>query len=331
MVDSKMEMNRAFLESTVSLLPGSRGLGLLRHMKRRGSRAWRRIHAALGSVCLGTLAVTFLVSGAAAEDGRLQLAYKIYFAGVHAANLGLGVRFDAAAYDADAAAYDLHATAYAVQARLKTTGLVKAVTRWRTTAYSHGALVSGDVVPVRAGYRSKRWWKKRLVELGFDRGTPKLVRMKPRKESRVSSSRLKGALDPAGAFLAVLASFDAGEECSLRIPVFDGRRLYALVGEADGAGHLEAGRHSPYAGATVNCRVWLERKAGFKRKSGNGGAHDDTVVQLRMARVFDEMPPVPVRFASDTGYGSLVAYLFRAELDADGLKRDLPPRPERRR
>jgi hypothetical protein len=50
-----------------------------------------------------------------------------------------------------------------------------------------------------------------------------------------------------------------------------------------------------------------------------------------MARVFDEMPPVPVRFASDTGYGSLIAYLFQAKLDAGGLKRELRPSPGRKR
>ena len=299
------------------------------------SRAWRRTRTALRSVCLGLLAGVFFISSAAAGDGRLQLAYRVHFNGIHAADLGLGVNFDAATYDVDAAAYDLDATAYAVQARLKTTGLVKALTRWKTTAYSRGTLLSGEVVPVRAGYRSKRWWKKRLVELGFDEGTPKLVRMKPRRKGRktpaVSPSQLKGALDPAGAFLALLARFDAGRGCKLRIPVFDGRRLRELVGEADGTGRLEASRYSPFAGPTVNCRVWLEKKAGFKQESGGGRKHDDTVVQLRMARVFDEMPPVPVRFASDTGYGSLIAYLFQAKLDAGGLKRELRPSPGRKR
>ena len=299
------------------------------------SRAWRRTRTALRSVCLGLFAGVFFISGAAAGDGRLQLAYKVYFGGVHAADLGLGVNFDAASYDFDAAAYDLHATAYAVRVRMKTTGLVKALTRWKTTAYSRGTLLSGDVVPVRAGYRNKRWWKKRLVELGFDEGTPKLVRMKPRRKGRktpaVSPSQLQGALDPAGAFLALLARFDAGQGCKLRIPIFDGRRLRELVGEADGTGRLEASRYSPFAGPTVNCRVWLEKKAGFKQESGGGRNYDDTVVQLRMARVFDEMPPVPVRFASDTGYGSLIAYLFQAKLDAGGLKRELRPSPGRKR
>ena len=299
------------------------------------SRAWRRTRTALRSVCLGLLAGVIFLSSATAGDGRLQLAYKVYFGGVHAADLGLGVNFDAESYDFDAAEYDLHTTAYAVRVRMKTTGLVKALTRWKTTAYSDGALVSGDVVPVRAGYRSQRWWKKRLVELGFDEGTPKLVRMKPRRKGRktpaVSPSQLQGALDPAGAFLALLARFDAGQGCKLRIPVFDGRRLRELVGEADGTGRLEASRYSPFAGPTVNCRVWLEKKAGFKQESGGGRNRHDTVVQLRMARVFDEMPPVPVRFASDTGYGSLIAYLFQAKLDAGGLKRELRPSPGRKR
>ena len=285
--------------------------------------AWPRARIALYGVCLGALAGVLFTSTPAAGEGRLQLAYRVYFGGVHAANLGLGVNFDAASYDFEAAAYDLHATAYAVRARFKTTGLVKALTRWKTTAYSDGALVSGDVVPVRAGYRNKRWWKKRRVELGFDEGTPKLVRMKPRRKSRVPSSQLRGALDPAGAFLAVLTRFDAGQGCKLRIPVFDGRRLRELVGEEDGTGRLQASRYSPFAGPTVDCRMWLEKKAGFKRKDGGGRDRDHTVVRLRMARVFDEMPSVPVRFASDTRYGSLIAYLFRAKLDAGGLKREL--------
>ena len=293
-------------------------------------RSRRRNRTAL--ISFGALAWVLFLSTAAAGEGRLQLAYRVHLAGIHAANLGLGVRFDAAAYDSDAAAFDLHAAAYAVQARFKTTGLVKALTRWKTTAYSHGTVVLGDVVPVRAGYKSRQWWRRRLVELGFDRGTPKLVRMKPRKKPRVSPSQLKGSLDPAGAFLAVLTRFDAGQGCGMRIPIFDGRRLRELVGETEGAGagRLQAGRHSPYDGPTVNCRVRVERTAGFKRRS-DGQDREDIEVQLRMARVFDAMPPVPVRLASDTGYGALVVYLARANLDAGGLKRELRSTPGRKR
>jgi len=158
------------------------------------------------------------------------------------------------------------------------------------------------------------------------------VRMKPRKKPRVSPSQLKGSLDPAGAFLAVLARFDAGPGCGMRIPVFDGRRLRELVGvtDGDGTGTLQADRYSPFAGPTVNCRVRLERKAGFKPRP-DGQERKDIEVKLRMARVFDEMPPVPVRLASDTGYGSFLAHLVRAELHAGGLKRELRPRPGRKR
>ena len=288
-------------------------------------------------LCLAALAGSLLLSTAVAGEGRLQLSYRAYFAGLHAANLQLGVEFDAASYDPDAAAFDLDASAYAVRVRLKTTGVVKALTRLKTTAYSHGAFVSGDIVPVRAGYSSKRWRKKRLVELGFDEGTPRIVRMKPHRKRggspAVSPVQLKGALDPAGALLAVLFRLDAGHGCNMRIPVFTGRRLYELVGEPHetGVGRLKASRFSPFAGATVHCRVRLEKKAGFKRKSGNRQDHDHTDVQLHAARVFDETPPVPVRFAGDTGYGSLVAYLHRAKLDAGGLKRELRPRPGRKR
>ena len=294
------------------------------------SRTWRRVWTALLNLSLGALAGVCLISSAAAGEGRLHLAYEVRFSGIHAADLGVGVRFDSAAYDVDAAAYDLHATAYAVQARLKTAGLAQVV-RWKVTAYSRGTLVSGEVVPVRAGYRNKRWSRKRLVELGFDQGTPKLVHVEPGKKSGVSPSGLKGALDPAGAFLAVISRFDAGQGCRLRIPIFDGRRLYELVGEANGTGRLKASRYSPFAGPTVDCRVRLEKKAGFKRKSGDGRNRNDTVVRLRMARVFDEMPPVPVRFAGDTRYGPVTAYLYEAKLDAGGLKRELPPRHGRKR
>ena len=295
-------------------------------------RAWRHPWAVLRGLALSVLAWVLFVSSAAAGDGRLQLDYRAYFGKLHAANLGFVVNFDTAAYDPDAARYDLHATAYAVQVRLKTTGLAKVV-RWKATAYSRGTLLSGEVVPVRAGYRSKQWTRKRLVELGFDEGTPKLVRMKPRRKSKVPPSQLKGALDPAGALLAVLSRVDAGRVCDLRIPVFDGRRLYELVGEmdGDGAGRLRAGRYSPFAGPTVDCRVRLEKKAGFKRKSDDARKRGDTAMRLRMGRVFDEVPPVPVRFAADTRYGSAVVYLHRGRLTADGLKRELRPRRGRKR
>ncbi len=283
-------------------------------------------------LCLAALAGSLLLSTADAGEGRLQLSYRAYFAGIHAANLDLGVVFDAASYDRDAAAFDLGASTYAVRVRLRTTGVVKTLTRLKTTAYSRGALVSGDIVPVRAGYSSKRWRKKRLVELGFDEGTPRIVRMKPRRKRAnrpsVSPAQLKGALDPAGTLLAVLSRLD-GHGCEMRIPVFTGRRLYELVGELHeaGVGRLKASRFSPFAGPTVNCRLRLEKKAGFDPKSRRRRDRHHTDVQVHMARVFDETPPVPVRFTGDTGYGSLTAYLHRAKLDAGGLKRELRPRP----
>ena len=294
--------------------------------------AWRCPWTVLCGLVLGVLLGALFASSAAAGEGRLQLDYRGYFGRVHGANLGLTVKFDTAAYDSDAAVYDLRATAYAVQVKLKTTGLAK-IARWKATAYSRGTLLSGEVVPVRAGYRSRQWTRKRLVELGFDEGTPKLVRMKPRKKSKVPPSQLKGALDPAGAFLAVLSRVDTDRVCELRIPVFDGRRLYELVGEmdGDGAGRLRAGRYSPFAGPTVDCRVRLEKKAGFKRKSDDARERGDTAMRLRMGRVFDEVPPVPVRFAADTRYGSAVVYLHRGRLTADGLKRELRPRHGRKR
>ncbi len=295
-------------------------------------RAWRHPWTVLRGLAQGALLALLFVSTAAAGDGRLQLDYRAYFGSLHAANLGFIVNFDTAAYDSDAARYDLHATAYAVQVRLKTTGLAK-IARWKATAYSRGALLSGEVVPTRAGYRSKRWTKKRLVEFGFDEGTPKLVRMKPRRKSKVSASQLKGALDPAGAFLALLSRFDAGRGCEMRIPIFDGRRLRELVGEVhgDGAGRLQAGRYSPFTGPTTDCRVRLEQRAGFKQRNGDARNRGDTRMQLRMGRVFDEVPPVPVRLATGTRYGSLVAYLHRARLTADGAKRELRPRHGRKR
>ena len=282
-------------------------------------------------MALGLVVWVLLASGAAAGEGRLQLDYRLYFGSIHGANLGFAVKFDTAAYDADAA-YDLGATAYAVQASLKTTGLAK-VARWKATAYSRGTLLSGEVLPVRAGYRSKSWARRRLVELGFDAGTPRLVRMKPRKELKVSSFQLKGALDPVGAFLAVLSRPDAGRPCAMRIPVFDGRRLYELVGEmdGDGAGQLRAGRYSPFTGPTVDCRVRLVKKAGFKRKTGDSEKRGDRRMRLRMGRVFDEVPTVPVRLAADIRYGAVVVYLHRARLTADGLERELRPRHGRKR
>lgn len=294
------------------------------------SAGWRYARSIFHAGCLAALAGLLYTATVSAGEGRLQLSYRGYFADIHAANLDLGVDFDTASYDPDAAAY-------AVRLRLKTTGLVKALTRLKATAYSHGTLVSGDIVPVRAGYSSRRWRKKRLVELGFDDGTPSVVRVKPSRKggnpAPVSRDQLKDALDPAGALLAVLSGFDAGQGCGLRIPVYTGRRLYELVGEphGSGVGRLEASRYSPFAGSTVNCRVRLERKAGFKLNPGGGRKRRPADVILHMARIFDETPPVPVRFAGETGYGALTAYLHRAKLDPGGPERELRLRPGRKR
>ncbi len=116
----------------------------------------------------------------------------------------------------------------------------------------------------------------------------------------IPKHELVGTVDPLSA--ALWASLRAGgaDACRGTIAVFDGRRRYDLLFERVGGGEISG---PIYQGPGIHCRVTLNRIAGFSRRPWLARASSPDSVELWLAKVVAELPPLPVLLTTDIGLG----------------------------
>lgn len=254
-------------------------------------------------VALSMLALS--ASGAVARDADVDLVYKVYIGGFHVVDLQLDIGFAPEKYD--------------VKARINSSGTIGRMFPWTMDANSRGRFSDAGVV-VPASARQKNTWrgKERFIDLSFADGIARVDRMKPVPETddrdKVPEALRTGAVDLTSAIMALITQMDESAECRNSVPVFDGRRRYDLRVEPDGSDQLKPNRYSPFRGATTNCVVWIDKKAGFKRKDSSGWSDQQRRAKVWMGKAFASAPPVPIRLTFDTPYGGLIAHLNQATL-----------------
>ena len=247
---------------------------------------------------------------AAAESRDVDLSYKIYVGGFQVAALKIDM--------------DLAAKNYDIAAKISTTGLVGRMFPWWMQAYSRGAIVSAGVAPVSAGQRNNWRGRERFIDMKFSDGVARIDRIAPKPESddrdKVPEAMRTGVLDLASAIVSIIRKMDSNQPCMAEIPVFDGRRRYDLISRPDGAEKLRPSGYTPYVGDTVNCRVSVRKKAGFKKNDDSGWNDEDRSARVWMGKAFGDVPPVPVRLTLNTPMGALIAHLSAAEYASGGRK-----------
>ena len=255
---------------------------------------------------------------ASAATRGVDLFYKIYIGGFHVIDLDVDI--------------GLAPTEYDVAARVKSVGMVGRMFPWWMKAYSRGEISDSTVRPVSAGQQNNWRGKDRFIDLKFSDGVAEIDRIVPRPETddrdRVPLEMRKGAVDLTSAIIALIRGMEAGRPCEAQVPVFDGRRRYDLVVTPDGGEKLRRSGYTPFVGDTVNCRLSIDKKAGFKKNDDSGWNDRDRSARVWMGKAFGDVPPVPVRLTLNTPLGSLVAHLNAASLEADGRKVELQPPEE---
>lgn len=258
-------------------------------------------------------------AAAAAEPRRLSFDYEVYVGGLNALRLGFDAVLEQARYD--------------MGMRLATQGIAGWMFDWKMTAESRGVVRDGRVEPSLA--RGDSIWRGKSRKLHIEYGPDGAVLARtdppfdPEQREPVPPALRADTRDLSGALFSALRAIGRTGRCDHSEKVFDARRRYDLVLEHVGTDTLEPNGRSPYAGPATVCWLRVEMIAGRRLEDDpdrrRAAARHATVW---LARVFEDAPPLPVRFEYELTLGVLTAYLKSATLDdvAGGRSRSLASR-----
>lgn len=187
---------------------------------------------------LRTLALgLMLASPAAAETAKFDLV----LAGITAGSFS---------YDAD-----IDDKTYSVTGRLKTSGMAAMLRKVSYTAAASGSVRGKTLQASRYDERADTGKRQSEVSMVWKAGVPQVVSYAPARKPRawdIDAAAQTGTVDPLSAMLAVLRDVPAGQECGVRVAMFDGRRA------------TEVSTGAPKtAGDRVICAGEYRRVAGF--------------------------------------------------------------------
>lgn len=250
---------------------------------------------------------------ATGRNADVDLFYKVYIGGFHVVDMTVDIGLDPRTYE--------------VQADIRSIGMIGRMFPWSMRAHSQGLFADNRVRPVSAGQSNNWRGKERFIDLSFPDGIARVDRIRPTADhddrNKVPRDMRAGALDLTSAIMAVITRIDGPADCRGKVPVFDGRRRYDLMMAPDGVGELRPNRYSPYAGATTNCILWIDKKAGFKERDSSGWNDSDRRARVWLGRAFGGTPPVPVRLTFETPFGELIAHLNKATLVKGAYRQSL--------
>ena len=205
---------------------------------------------------------------------------------------------------------------YRVVTRAESQGVASWFFTWRSEARSEGERTNQGLQPARHEVDGLWRGEARRVRLAYpDAG---LVRASVEPPSNgeerdpVPADLTTNTVDPLSATLTVLLRLAEGGRCEGDFRVFDGRRRYDMAVLPGESSTLEQVHSSIFAGPAQRCDFTLRRIAGFWKKKNNFRRKVKEPV-LWVASPMADVPPVPVRFTADTGFGELRIHLTRVE------------------
>jgi hypothetical protein len=200
-----------------------------------------------------------------------------------------------------------------------TLGLFDLLIAYESTGEAAGRIVEGAVKPT--SYRLEARWhgEERHVVLDYapDGAIKVDVAPPPEKENidPVPVFMEENTIDPISAAMlaGIIGARPGATPCQATLHVFDGRQRYDVRLENEGAENLPKNSYSAYAGATIKCRMTVDRIAGFKYKSFAEPQRPPSVVWL--ASFAGGKVLLPVKLATETGLGNVAGTLTALKID----------------
>jgi hypothetical protein len=259
------------------------------------------------------LATALLLAPGSALAETYALGYDVYVGGVRLGRMTLET--------------EREGDAYRVGVGAKPNDLINALVKWSYAAESSGAIGGpAGVTPQR--FEARRSARGRDWSTGLEYGPGGAVTPRwdpaPSEEdaTAVPPDQRTGTIDllSASAVLSLAAEAQGGS-CAARVPVYDGRRRFDVVGVPAGKRRIEKSDYTVFEGEAWGCRVEIHPVAGFRKAKGKG---DDfwTVApdgkprsfMLWLARPDADGPVVPVRLeAKEVFYANILGHLVSVE------------------
>jgi len=205
------------------------------------------------------------------------------------------------------------AATYRSEILLFTRGLVSWMFPWRARSETMGSIEDDVLHPRRhrsvGSYRSSN----QVVEIdyGADGAVDVIADPPLDDDAPVSADLQRSTLDALTATLVAVRAPALGERCAGILPVFDGRRRYDLFLHDLGDVALEPNGTRMYDGTARHCRAVVRSLGGAWRDDMPYGERLGSI-DYWVAKVADDIPPVPVEMALKGKRGTLRVYLTGA-------------------
>lgn len=245
---------------------------------------------------------------ASAADEPVRLAYDAYIGPFYVVSAE--------------AVLELSGDRYKVVTRAQSQGVASWFFEWRSEARTEGGRAAGKLRPRRHEVDGRWRGELRKVRLAYPdstgegRGDAVEFDVSPPPDGTerdpVPPPLTKNTIDPLSATLSVLLGLADGKRCEGAFRVFDGRRRYDMAVSSGEQSVLPRLHSSVFAGTARRCNFQLKRIAGFWKKRTEFRRRV-TEPTLWVASPMAKVPPVPVRFTAETGFGELRIHLVRVQ------------------
>lgn len=239
---------------------------------------------------------------------NVALTYEVYAGGLHVFSFDVNL--------------SLQPERYRIAAAGSTRGFTSVLYKWDVKLTAEGE----QLQPARyMTENSGRQPPTKTMRLDFAKGGSFTVMRDPPEPFDAAAAEEEGPLpttlpsniaDPLSAGLVASQVLAKTGRCEQSIPVFDGKRRYNLKIHDAGSGDVPQSRISVYHGPATMCRLTMERISGFKkhrRYAGQWNEDTDEPPILWVAKVREDMPPIPVRFTGAVSLGSIIVHLTKIE------------------
>ncbi len=237
----------------------------------------------------------------------MALTYEVYAGGLHIFSFDVNL--------------SLRPESYRIAAAGGTRGLTSLLYKWDVNLTAEGEhLQPARYVTVNTGRQPTK-----TMQLEFAKGGSFTITRDPvepldeaaaEEEGPLPTSLPSNIADPLSAGLVASQALARNGSCKQAIPVFDGKRRYNLLIHDAGAGDVPKSRISIYQGPATLCHFTMERISGFKKHRRYAAQWDedkDEPPTLGVAKVREDMPPIPVRFTGAVALGSIIVHLTKIE------------------
>jgi Protein of unknown function (DUF3108) len=279
-----------------------------------------RLSTALLGLTMLALPATqaFAAGGAASEQASgpasgLQLAMTLYAGGITLGKVDMDAKFVGGKYH--------------VVSNLETSGVVNVFWQSQIQATSSGILEKKLMQPTLydsfyTGHKANH----QEVSLSYENGDPIRLYANPTYPTtgyEVKPDEKKGTFDPLSAMIYIASGVGAepGNPCSVKAPVYDGRRRYnvGLTKVKPVEINMDNGL---YKGPGVECAIEYKQIAGYKPrvlKDANFPAIHALVATFPSA-VSGRTFAIPMRVWADSQYGRIAAVTTQLKIDGQAPK-----------